>query len=417
MEITSYSILDLFTGIILIGTSIAIFCLGKKSISAQLFAFLSFITGIWSCLIAVAVSLTNLHYMQLLTEYNHFLGTLIASVFFLFSLSYPYDAKINKKILTTLIVIELIFIYLLFFTNTIILQIFTLPDLKYLGWTYGQLGLLFNLYFIIPWLFGIRLLFRKFRSSTDLTVRQNLRLMLIALIIGIIPPTIITILLPQIGIFDYYWLSPTSALLWIPLIAYSITRHHLFNIKVIAVELITFSLWIFILIRILFAVTFREALIEGSLLVITVIFGVILIRSVLREIRQREQIEGLAANLERAYVNVKDLNEHLEEKVAEQTKEIKKSYEVEKRARHELEELDKTKNELITAAQHNLRTPLTALRWQLENMRKSISNSGNGGGDNGLHQAITESEESVERLTRVLEDFLSITEVRVGREI
>ncbi|MEK7609739.1 MAG: hypothetical protein AAB470_01300 [Patescibacteria group bacterium] len=75
-----------------------------------------------------------------------------------------------------------------------------------------------------------------------------------------------------------------------------------------------------------------------------------LIRSTLKEIKQREHIEQLARDLEYAYAEVKDLNEHLEMKVTEQTKEITRAYEVEKKARGELEKLDETKNELITAA-------------------------------------------------------------------
>jgi signal transduction histidine kinase len=116
---------------------------------------------------------------------------------------------------------------------------------------------------------------------------------------------------------------------------------------------------------------------------------------------------------------VKDLNENLEAKVVEQTKEVKRAYEVEKKARHELEKLDETKDQLITAAQHNLRTPLTALRWQLEEVRKMVggedgNDSGGVGGKDGLREALKESEASVGKLTAVLEDFLKITEMKVG---
>jgi len=302
MEITSYSIFNLFTGIILIFVSLAIFCLGKKSLSAKLFAYLSFITGVWSCLIAVAVSLSSLYSMQLITECNHFLGTVIASIFLLFSISYPYDTKINKKIIVVLVAIEILFAYLLFFTNTIILGTFTLPHLKYLGWTYGSLGFLFNFYFIISWLIGIVVLFKKLRSSKDFMIHRNLQLMLLALIIGITPPAIITILLPQIGVFDYYWLSPISGLFWLLLIAYSITRHHLFNIHIIAIQLITFIFWIILFIRMILAETKQEIFIESILLIIAVIFGVTLIRSVLHEKVQREKIEKLEEKLKQVLV-------------------------------------------------------------------------------------------------------------------
>ncbi len=146
-----------------------------------------------------------------------------------------------------------------------------------------------------------------------------------------------------------------------------------------------------------------------------------LIRSTLKEIGQREHIEKLAGDLEYAYAEVKDLNEHLELKVAEQTKEITRAYEVEKRARGQLEKLDETKNELITTAQHNLRTPLTALRWQLEEIRKGVGGEERDESGEKIHvcggeelqKALKESEKSVGKLTEILEDFLKITEVRV----
>jgi hypothetical protein len=296
-----YPTIDWLTGVIIIFTSIAIYFLGRKSLSAKLFSVFSFITGIWSCLIAVAVSLSNIYLMQLLTESNHFLGTLIASIFFLFALSYPYDSKINRKILVILIGIEILFIYLLFFTNSIIFKISTLSHLGYFGWTYGPLSFLFNLYFTSSWLSGIVILFRKFINTVDLSIRKNLRIMLLALIIGITPPTIITILLPQIGIFDYYWLSPVSGLLWILLIAYSITRHHLFNIRIIAIEIVTFTFWIILFSRALLAKNIHDVTIESILLIIAIVFGITLIRSVLHEVAQRERIVVLEKRLMEVY--------------------------------------------------------------------------------------------------------------------
>ena len=96
-------------------------------------------------------------------------------------------------------------------------------------------------------------------------------------------------------------------LIFLLFITYSITRHHLFNIKVIAIELVTFSLWIFILIRTLLATNSREFAIGGTLLVITVIFVILLVRSVLHEMSQREQIEKLEAELRAAYRHVEEL--------------------------------------------------------------------------------------------------------------
>ena len=411
MKIEIYSSLIWLTTLLIGSLGIFIY-FGSKRLSSRIFALNIGLIVIWSLAVSL-IPLSNYSNQEnIILKFTFYIGGVISAAFYYFCKTFPEDTKPSKKLLWIIITTEVLFFPLYFFSDLIIGSSYRIDGPWGWGQRYGPLWFLFDISFFIFWVGGVVTLYKKYYRMSSGIVKTNLGFMIISITIGFIPPTIFSIVLPHMGYYDLDWLGPVSGGLWIPLIAYSITRHHLFNIKVIAVELVTFSLWIFILIRILFAATLREASIEGGLLVITVIFGVILIRSVLREIRQREQIEGLAANLEKAYVNVKDLNEHLEEKVAEQMEEIKRAYEVEKTARRELEKLDITKNELITAAQHNLRTPLTALRWQLENMRKNSDDNN----ASGLRQAITESEESVERLTRVLEDFLRITEVRVGNK-
>ena len=80
--------------------------------------------------------------------------------------------------------------------------------------------------------------------------------------------------------------------------SFAIIKYHLFNVKVIATELITFSLWIFILTRTLIAQTVSERIVDGTLFFITVIVGTLLIRSVMREVEQREHIEKLNIDLQ-----------------------------------------------------------------------------------------------------------------------
>ena len=175
-------------------------------------------------------------------------------------------------------------------------------------------------------------------------------------------------------------------------LGYSVLRHKLFNIKIIAIEFIIFALWIIILIRTSLAENLREASIESGLFIISLIFGIFLIRSI---------------------IHINSLNATLAQKVAEQTAEIRQAYEAEKKARQDLEKLNDAKNQFITLTQHHLRAPATDITYGLD----SILAGTYGFVASGLRTAVKGMRTSAERLTRLVNDFLNITTLKAGRGI
>ncbi len=193
---------------------------------------------------------------------------------------------------------------------------------------------------------------------------------------------------------------------------YAIIKHHLFNIKAIATEMIIFSLWLFLLVRIFFESP-QEAILDIVILFGVVIIGVFLIRSVLAEVKQREKLAQLNAQLDSTNAKLNDLNQNLEQKVAEQTVEIRKSYEVEKKARIELEELDKAKDQFILTTQHHLRTPLTIVKGYLESLVTKKSGFLDDEGKSYLKKA----SEATDRVSNLVNEFLDISQMEVGKSI
>lgn len=163
------------------------------------------------------------------------------------------------------------------------------------------------------------------------------------------------------------------------ILAYAILKHHLFDIKVVATELLTFAIWIFILVQTILSETLQARLTNGVLLILVVFFGILLIRSVISEVSQREKIEKLAGELEKA-------NERLKE-------------------------LDQLKSEFVSLATHQIRGPLTAIKGYASMMIE---------GDYGevpenLRETIDTIYQSSKSLAVIVDDFLNVSRIEQGR--
>lgn len=108
---------------------------------------------------------------------------------------------------------------------------------------------------------------------------------------------------------------PYLAVWWLPFIAltsYAIFKHHLFNIKIVATEGLTFVLFMVALIDVIFS---GNILLRGAIFLFVLISGMFLIQSVIKEVKQRERSEELAKEVE-------DKNSKLNEKTVELNKEL-----------------------------------------------------------------------------------------------
>ena len=79
--------------------------------------------------------------------------------------------------------------------------------------------------------------------------------------------------------------------------SYAILRFHLFNVKVITTSVLVFILSFVSIIDVIFSTTFEEVLLRVGVFVLVLVFGINLIKGVLREVEQREEIQKLADEL------------------------------------------------------------------------------------------------------------------------
>lgn len=223
------------------------------------------------------------------------------------------------------------------------------------------------------------MLFKKIRKSEGLEKKQ-LSTIFIGLIITFFLLATFNFLLP--ALFDELGAMPLGALFIFPFIAftsYAIIRHGLLNIKVVATEILTFILAVVTFLEIIFADELSQIIFRSSVFTLVLVFGILLIRSVRREVEQREKIEILAGEL--SVANSK------------------------------LRELDKQKTEFLSIASHQLRAPLTAIKGYssmlLENSFGEIGER--------AKSAVDVIFQSSRKLVTVIEDFLNIAQIELGQ--
>ncbi|MEK7635927.1 MAG: hypothetical protein AAB405_02435 [Patescibacteria group bacterium] len=172
----------------------------------------------------------------------------------------------------------------------------------YLGGFTGQpaLGLyIYTIFFILIALLILYEIFSAQKKEVNEAKKNQLLYVFYGALITLIISTLTSFVLPSLSVFRFGGLDSVSFLIFLSFIAYAITKHHLFNIKTIATELLTFAIWIAVLFDLLTQETWRGRFIEGGLFVFVVVFGIFLIRSVIKEVRQREEMERLAKELEK----------------------------------------------------------------------------------------------------------------------
>lgn len=127
--------------------------------------------------------------------------------------------------------------------------------------------------------------------------------------------------------------------------------------------------------------------------------------------RDNQVLESIASqigiSLENAllYKKMTDFNVSLKKEVVKATKKLKKQNE-------SLKQLDKAKSEFIGIASHQLRTPLTGIRWFNELLLKNKEKNLTAKQINFLHQI----DESNQRMIKLVNDLLDVSHIETGRK-
>ena len=167
--------------------------------------------------------------------------------------------------------------------------------------------------------------------------------------------------------------------------SYAIYRNGLFNIKVIATDILIFLLAVVTLIEVVFAQSQLLLFYKLGEFLLILFIGLLLLRSVLKEVEARKEIRMLADELAATNVQLEVSNERLRI-------------------------LDQRKSEFVSIASHQLRTPVTAIKGYtsllLEDSYGKLSDE--------MRDPISKIFHSSERLVFMINDFLNVSKIEQG---
>jgi len=350
-----------------------IFSRGNKVSFNLIFTLINFFVAIWSLAIVGFFSNDLPIYLHWI-EWTHFSALMIAVLFAFFSFFFP-KRIISKNPLYGLAILlpAVIVTYFIFSSNAIIGGSF--GTTYEIGSGYIAFALLVMAYFFV----GYITLFTQYRRTKEKGAKKQILYVLGGALISSALAMVTDLIFPYLGIFTYTWLGPIFTLVLVFAIFVAVLRYKLFDIKAIITEIFSFILVAILIIDLIRADTQGELFIRVFILVAVVFFSYLLIKSVYREVEQRERLEKLTKDLEAA-------NE-------------------------KLKELDQLKTEFLSLASHQFRSPLTAIKGYtsliLEGSYGEITES--------IKEAITNIFKSASNLADVVQDFLDVSRIEQGR--
>lgn len=311
-------------------------------------------------------------------RFVYFAGGLIAPAFYYFTLCFNEKEAISNRKKFLIFFPSFIFLLFYFFTDLIIGGFAETTEAR--GFVYGQIRLIFDIHLWIFFVLALRKLLKKYKGSSEKQIQTQIIFITLGTYTVLVVGGLTNLFLPLFYDFRFIWMGPVTTLIWVALVTYALLKHQLLNTKVIATELFVALIWLAAIIETFLSQSRSEFFRKFAVLVIGVgLFGYFLIRSVLQEVRAREEIERLARDLAMA-------NE-------------------------ELKKLDVAKSEFISLAGHQLRAPLTAIKGYASMVLEGSFGEMAKRAREALGRVII----SADQLVRLTSDLLDLSRIEAGK--
>jgi len=379
------NLITLLSGFIsLLNLSLGIFVLLKNPKSKVNFLFfcLTLTVFLWisGILLVAAYFPSNTKLFAIIARFPFFSASLLVYIFFNFVQYFPrrmIKISILINFLSTLIILGIAILSLL--TDLVV------KDVTQLNHTtpypiFGRLYSLWSAIFIFFFSVSIGILAWKYKSVARGIEKKQIECFFVGIIASALIAITTNLIIPAfLGPTSLWQIGPLALIFMVIFTTYAIIKHHLLNIRVIATELLVGGVLIILLADIFLSKSLSVAIFKTVLLALFGYMGFSLIKSVIKEIKRRKEMEKLVTQLKLA--NVK------------------------------LQQLDKAKSEFLSIASHQLRTPLSIMKGYL-----SMILEGSYGRVSPKIKNITENLfQTNEQLIKLVNNLLNISRIEAGK--
>ncbi len=382
-QLTHINLDLLFVGIAVAGIALLSFVVyfsNPKSITNKTFLAFAIVTIFWNISNYFEYQFTTIIATLWALRIHLFLSTIHAFTFFQLAYVFPKEKVSFPRWYLFCIVPLTVFTTCLTLTPFVFTGITTLAQPGFVTNPDRGFGIiLFVLLTLGLSISSIFILFRQALKVKDVKHKQTI-VFSVGMTITLLFLLIFNVFLPIL--YNNLSLIPFAGLFMLPFIAltsYAIAHYRLFNVKVITTSLFVFILSVVMFSQILIANTIILIIFHSGIFILILIFGINLIKSVVHEVSLREQLEKQEKNLEVAY--------------------------------DKLEEVDKQKTEFLSEASHQLRTPLTVIKWQTA----TLLDGSYGWIPKKALEAIQSIFDASTLMAMSVSDYLSVSRIEQGR--